>query len=243
VSTTLIDRPRNAEQECAPGVRVTRSLLGYGVLAGPFYVVVALAQALIRPGFDLGHDDVSLLSNGSLGWIQIANFVITGLMVIACAAGLRRALTSGQAAVWGPILLGVYGLGLIAAGVFVADPMYGFPPGTAAGKPTVITAHGMLHIVAAGIAFLCLVAACFVFARRFAAEHRRAWTWFSRVTGVVFLAAFAGVASGSSSTAVVMAFWAALILAWAWIAALAVHMYREVSRSASGQYSSGAVAR
>jgi len=42
------------------------------------------------------------------------------------------------------------------------------------------------------------------------------------------LAAFAGVASGPGSAAVVLAFWAALILAWSWIAAVAVHYYRVV---------------
>src|SRR5260370_30682963 len=143
---------------------MTKSLLGYGVLAGHLHVIVVLAQALLRPGFNFAHDAGSLLSNGSLGWIQIANFVVTGAMVIACGIGMRRALTGGRSALWGPLLIGVYGLGLIAAGIFVADPMYGFPPGTAAGKPAVITTHRMLHIVAAGIWFLCLVAACLVFA-------------------------------------------------------------------------------
>ena len=226
MSAGYMDRPRAAEQVCDPGTRVTRSLLGYGVLAGPVYVIAALAQALLRPGFDLAHDDVSLLSNGSLGWIQIANFVVTGLMVVACALGIRRALGAGQGATWGPILLAVYGVGLIGAGIFVADPMYGFPPGTAAGRPSVITTHGMLHIVSAAIGFLGLVAACFVFARRFAVQHRSAWAWFSGGTGVAFLAAFAGVASGSDSPAIVAAFWAALILAWVWMASISVRLYR-----------------
>ena len=35
------------------GAAVTRSLLGWGVVAGPFYVVVGLVLALTRPGFDL----------------------------------------------------------------------------------------------------------------------------------------------------------------------------------------------
>jgi len=91
----------------------------------------------------------------------------------------------------------------------------------------------MLHIVSAAIAFLCFVAACFVFARRFAAEHRSGWTRFSLVTGVVFLAAFAGVASGSSSPVVIAAFWAALLIAWAWLGALAVHLYRRVPAQAT----------
>jgi hypothetical protein len=231
MSAGFMDRPRAAEQACDPGTRMIRSLLGYGVLAGPVYVIAVLAQALFRPGFDLAHDDASLLSNGSLGWIQIVNFLATGLMVVACAVGVRRALGGGRGATWGPILLALYGVGLIGAGIFVADPMYGFPPGTAAGRPTVISTHGILHIVAAGIGFLGLVAACFVFARRFAGEQRSAWAWFSGVTGVAFLAAFAGVASGSDSPVIVAAFWAALILAWTWIAALAVQLYRQPARA------------
>src|SRR5947209_19263389 len=104
-----------SDAPCDPATRVTRSLLGYGVIAGPLYVVVVLAQALTRPGFDLTRDDASLLSNGSLGWIQIANFAITGIMVIACAIGIQRALQSGIASTWAPRLIGLYGLGLVVA--------------------------------------------------------------------------------------------------------------------------------
>lgn len=211
-------------RECRP-YRITRSLLGYGVLAGPLYVVSALAQGVLRPGFDLMHNDVSLLSNGSLGWIQIANFIVTGAFVIAAAVGMARAL--GSNAAWGPRLLGVYGAGLVAAGIFVADPMNGFPAGTPAGRPEAISLHGILHIVAAAVGFLCLVAACFVLARRFARERRSRWTWFSVITGVVFLLAFAGVASGSTSSAVILAFWAAVIVAFTWIAAVSIDLYRK----------------
>src|SRR5690348_3034051 len=201
-----------SDRECRPH-RITRSLLGYGVLAGPVYVLTALAQGLLRPGFDLMHDDVSLLSNGSLGWIQIANFIVTGAFVIAAAAGIARAL--GSRSVWGPRLLAVFGVGLIAAGVFVADPMNGFPAGTAAGRPESLSLHGVMHIFVAGVGFLCLVASCFVLARMFRREGRNSWMWVSLMTGVVFLLAFAGVASGSTSAIVVLAFWAAVIVAFA----------------------------
>lgn len=35
------------------GAAVTRSMLGWGVVAGPFYIVFGLILALTRPGFDL----------------------------------------------------------------------------------------------------------------------------------------------------------------------------------------------
>jgi hypothetical protein len=211
--------------DCEPANRVTRSLLGWGVVAGPFYVAVVLGQALLRPGFDLAHDDASLLSNGGLGWIQIANFLLTGAMVIACAIGVRRAF-GGRSATWASLLLALFGLGMIGAGIFVADPMSGFPPGTPAGRPESISPHGVLHIVSAGVGFLGLAAACLVIGQRFAGERRPSWAWFSRLTGVLFLVGFAGLASGSDSAAVVLSFWAVLLLVWAWLAALSVTLYR-----------------
>lgn len=224
-------RGGRARAACDPGARVTRSLLGWGVVAGPFYVAVVLGQALLRGGFDLAHDDASLLSNGGLGWIQIVNFLATGAMVIACAAGVRRAFGGGRTGTWGALLLALFGLGLIGAGIFVADPMGGFPPGTPPGRPVSVTLHGTLHIVSAGIGFLGFAAACLVIGQGFAGERRPAWAWFSRLTGALFLAGFAGLASGSSAAAFVLGFWAVLLLAWAWLAALALTLYRRLGQA------------
>jgi Protein of unknown function (DUF998) len=229
--SVLSQRGTPTATACDPAQRVTRSLLGYGLVAGPFYVLMVLLQAAIRPGFDLTRHDVSLLSNGDLGWIQVSNFVLTGAMVVACATGVRRALGAGPAATSGAILLAVFGLGLIGGGVFVADPMNGFPAGAPQGHPDSISGHGLLHLVSAGLGFLGFVAACFVIAHRFAREQRQRWAWFSRATGAAFLAGFAGLASGSSSPLVVLAFWAVLLLAWTWLASFALHLYR---RPASG---------
>lgn len=231
--TTTFDRPSGpAGTACDPAARVTRSLLGWGAVAGPFYVAVVLGQALLRPGFSLAHDDASLLANGSLGWIQVANFLLTGAMVVACAVGVRRALGRGGAATGGALLLTLFGLGMIGAGIFVADPMNGFPPGTPAGRPHAVSVHGVLHIVSAGVGFLGLAAACVAIAQLFAREGRRTWAWSSRLTGVLFLAGFAGLAFGSDSAAVVLGFWAVLLLAWGWLAALAVRLYRRVGEPA-----------
>lgn len=223
--TTSTARPVGAA--CDPASRVTRSLLGYGVIAGPVYVTVALAQAFTREGFDLTRHQWSMLANGGPGWIQIANFVVTGLMVIAFAVGLRRSLTSGRGARWAPRLIAMYGASLVAAGIFRADPALGFPVGTPDG-PGAVSWHGLLHFAAGGVGFTALAAACIVLARRFAAEGSRGWATFSVVTGVVFLTGFAMIASSGGSPAGTIGFTAAVLLVWSWISAVAVRQYRRV---------------
>ncbi len=83
--------------------------------------------------------------------------------------------------------------------------------------PVTMSWHGGLHFAAGGIGFLCFVVTCFILARRFAREGERGWTAYSIITGVCFLAAFAGIASGSAGGPV-LAFYAAVALSWTWIA-------------------------
>ncbi len=213
--------------------RVTHALSGQsraslicGLIAGPFYLVVGLIQALTRPGFDIMRHDLSLLANGDLGWIQITNLVLTGLLVGAFAVGMRQALPAGRGRTWGPILLGVYGIGLVGAGFFTADPAFGFPPGTPADAHA-MSWHGLLHLICGGIGFLALIAACFVLARRFASRRERGWAAYSLATGVIFFAAFAGIATGSGQSWSVMGFWIGVVVVWAWISAMAVKLMTE----------------
>jgi 4-amino-4-deoxy-L-arabinose transferase-like glycosyltransferase len=202
----------------------TRTLLTCALVAGPLYVGVGTIEILFRPGFDIRRHALSLMSNGDLGWIQIASFIVSGALVVVGAVGIRRAMRGESGATWGPALLGLYGVGLIAAGCFVADPMDGFPIGTPPGPPVVTTWHGPLHFMAGGIGFFGLIAASLVFARHFAIRSRAGWAAFSLATGVLFFAAFASIASGSKQHWIVPAFTAAVVLAWTWVSALAVHL-------------------
>jgi Protein of unknown function (DUF998) len=217
---------------CSPAQRVTRSLLGYGVLAGTVFEASILIQGLTRHGFRLAHDDASLLSNGPLGWIQIATFLLSGAMTIACAVGMRRALAGRAGGTWGPRLIAVYGAGLMAAGLLRADPAYGFGPGAPAGKAAHVSWHAAGHLIAASIGFTALIVACFVVARYFSRERHRGLAIYSRASGLAFLAAFAGVTTGSSSSAIVLPFYAGVLIAWIWIAVTSVHLYRRVGASA-----------
>ena len=213
---------------CTPEGRITRSLLGYGLLAGPFYVAVSLAQAFTRDGFDLTRHEWSLLANGPGGWVQVANLVLTGAMVVAAAAGFRRSLGRGPAAGWAPRLLAVYGVALVAAGLLRADPMNGFPIATPDGPPVHPSVHGTLHMIAGGVGFLALVAVTWLLGGRLRAEGRRLQAAWTRATGVVFLVAFAGIASGAASPVVNLTFTAAVVLTWGWLSLASLRQYQAV---------------
>ncbi|GHJ35643.1 DUF998 domain-containing protein [Streptomyces sp. TS71-3] len=193
------------------------ALLACGIAAGPLYVGAALVQGLTREGFDLARHDVSQLAIGDLGWIQIANFLVSGLLVIACAIGLRSMERPESGGTWGPRLLAGYGAGVMIAGVFPADPADGFPPGTPEGAAPDISWHGLAHLGFAALGFLSLVAACFAFAHHFGRGGHRGWAVYSRLTGVLFLAGLAGTASPVG----VLALWIGVLLAWTWIALVA----------------------
>lgn len=222
----------------APAMRAGTRLVVCGVIAGPCYVLVSLAQAWLREGFDLTRHAWSLLANGSLGWIQMANLMVTGALVVAGAAGLCRVLAPGATSgpgsgtTWPHRLLSVYGLTLVGAGVFRADPAQGFPPGTP-GTGTSTSWHGVLHFVLAGIGFVCLVLACFVVAHHCAAAGLRGWSRFSRTTAVVFLAGFVAMAASGGRVWANLAFTAAIVLAWAWLSMILMLFHGRAPRGSA----------
>ncbi|MDT5007262.1 MAG: hypothetical protein QOJ24_4438 [Mycobacterium sp.] len=207
--------------------RITKSLLGYGVIAGPVYVVAVAAQEATRDGFDPTRHAASQLANGDFGWVQTATFLITGAMTIAGAVGIRRALGRAPSSRWAAGLIGAFGVGLMAAGIFRADPSDGFPPGTPAGmgQPSW---HGLVHLAVAGAGFACLVAACFVVASWFNRNGEAGWAWFSRITGGLFAATFVFMASGAGGAVAILSFTAAVVLTWGWLTAVSVKLYQSV---------------
>ncbi|MGA5761388.1 DUF998 domain-containing protein [Nonomuraea bangladeshensis] len=213
--------------------RTTRTLLMCGAVAGPLYIVVVLLQMLTRDGFDISRHPASMLSNGDQGWIQIANFVVSGLLFVAGAIGLHRERDpAGWAGTWGPQLVGVCGAGMVAAAFFSADPADGFPPGTPLGPPTDMSTHAMVHFLVSGVAFLSLVGASFAFGRRFATAGHRGWAAFSMATGALFLAAWISIFTIQGSRVANVAFALAIALALAWASLLAAYRLTRLSVAA-----------
>ncbi|WP_106401628.1 DUF998 domain-containing protein [Actinocorallia populi] len=209
-------------QHTASAPARTRTALTLLAAASPLWAAVSLAQALTRDGYDLTRHPLSVLSTGSLGWLQIANFLFCGVLTAVGAIGLRRALHGTPGGTWAPRLVAVYGLGMIAAGVFVMDPADGFPVGTPAGAPTTVSWHALLHLASGSIAFIALAAACFVLARRYARAGDRARAVLSRLAGTAVALGNLWAMSNSPAASLVLA--VGVITGMLWISAVAARL-------------------
>ncbi|MDE3725109.1 DUF998 domain-containing protein [Nocardiopsis sp. N85] len=208
------------------GAAVTRSLLGYGVLVGPFYLVVGLVHALLREGFDVTRHPLSLLTLGGTGWIQITNLVLSGLMVCVAALGVRRALGTARGARATALLLTVYGVCVLLSGVFVPDPMAGFPVGATA--PETPGVSGIAHLVMGAVGFLALAGAAVAGAVWARATERRGPAIGSIAAAVLIAGGFIVGAALAMVPGGVAGLWLAVLTGWTWLALFSVTVYRTV---------------
>jgi hypothetical protein len=208
---------------------LTRALLAGGVVGPVLFIVVFLMEDATRPGYRPSQDMVSALSLSNQGWEQIANFLICGVCLLIFAFGLQQTSRTGIGRVWGPVLMGIFGLSLIIAGIFSTDPAAGYPPGASA----VQTLHGTIHGLNAPIAFGSLTAAIFVLGRRFLHDRAsRTWGWYSLVTGIVLVLSFiasltlAALAKSGALPSAPAGFLerVAIIVGWAWVALVALRL-------------------
>lgn len=215
----------------------TKTLLACGAIAGPLFVATFVVEGATRADYDPLRHPVSSLALGEGGWTQIANFIVAGLLTLAFSAGLRRAFSPPEGSTWGPLLVGVWAVGLLGAGLFVTDPVSGYPPG----EPDRLYGyswHGALHDLFSLPAFVGLAAACFVFGRRFAARGERGWAIYSAATGVVFVGGFvlssAGFGQAEGLVALAGLFQrVAVIAGFGWLTLLAVRCRRSGSIAAT----------
>ncbi len=203
-----------------------RLWLSCGAIGPLLFIVVFLIEGATRTDYSPLRHPISSLSIGDLGWMQVANFVITGILLLAFALGLRRTL---RPTVWGPLLIGFVGIGLIGSGIFITDPLNGYPPGTPL-LPTVRTVHGILHDLFGIPVFVGLPIACFVFGRLFARLGERGWAAYSVLAGLAMFVIFIPARAGFSQRT--LADFAggfqrlSLCIGLTWIMLLAVHVLR-----------------
>jgi hypothetical membrane protein len=207
----------------------TKMLLTCGALAGPLFVITFLIEGATRANYNPLRHPVSSLALGDFGWMQFANFVITGLLLLSFAIGLRRTL---RPAFWRPLLVGLVGISLIGAGIFLTDPINGYPPGT----PLILTEyseHGSLHDLFGILTFLGLPITCLVFCVGFIRRRKYGWAVYSAFSAVAMFVFFVLAGMGLSQVPGYSDFAGvfqrlSIISGLSWITLLTIHLRKAV---------------
>lgn len=209
---------------------VMKKLLYAGVVGPLVFILVFLVEGATRPGYSAWRHYVSQLATGPGGWVQVVNFLVCGSLVLAFAIALRQAIKASRGSIGAPVLLSLFAIALLVAGIFVTDPALGYP----VGAQQVHTTHGMIHGLAGLAAFTLLPATAFVLAWHFAATRERRWAIYSMAVGALIVVFF--IASTTVSTMDAVGTWPnaptgflqriAIIGGWTWIAMVALHIIR-----------------
>jgi Protein of unknown function (DUF998) len=209
---------------------ITRGLVWCGVVAGPLFLLTALVEGATRAVYHPLRHPVSSLALGPHGWMQVANFLITGALYLSYAVGLLRAPRTVVGTRIGTILIGAAAVGLLGAAAFVTDPVSGYPPGTPS-APGDYTPSGALHDLLSTPTFFGLPAAGFVFGNWFRNSGNRGWALYSIGSAVMMLVFFGLASAAFNQVPVLVSFGgllqrAAVTTGFAWLTGLAIHTLR-----------------
>jgi hypothetical protein len=148
------------------------------------------------------------LALGPCGTAQVANFVVSGLLLAFFSLGLHLGATNGRGSPFGPALLLLAGAAMALMG-FETDPIRKIGPRSL---------HGLIHDAAFVIFVLAFLTALFSLWRRFEADPRwRGHARYTLATGIlaVLLLLLPGVA-----------YYLFIVTLLAWIEAIAIRLWR-----------------
>lgn len=128
------------------------------------FVAVFTIEGFVRPGYDPLSMYVSELSLGPRGWIQISNFVASGVLLLAFAWGVAAEFRVGRASRAGPILFAIIAFSLLVSGPFVMD--------SASTPRDLMTLPSRLHWGFGALVFSLSPISCWVFWLRFRKDDR-----------------------------------------------------------------------
>lgn len=156
--TELVMKDQRYRDSRTPGAtprggRLLRATAWAGIAGPVIFTVSFLAQQQFRRGeYSPMAEPISALEAGPNGWIQQVTFVVFGVLTMAQAVGLHRAIAPSPGGFAGPAFLFLTGVGAIIAGVF---PLRADAAG-ATYDPGGHLAGGMLFFLGSPVAFLLL---------------------------------------------------------------------------------------
>lgn len=149
-----------------------------GIIGPIFFVAIFFLDGTTRPDYDPLFHLISDLSLGERGWIGITNLIVMGINCFLLGMLTKKTIV-GKDSVWGTRLLFILGIELMLSGIFVIDPLMGFPPG-GLGR---LSLSGIFHVISSFLMFEALIAACFVLA----SQYSKWFSVYSIISGFLIL--------------------------------------------------------
>lgn len=208
-------------------------LLAFGTFGNILFIVVFLIEGWRRSDYNPIRHMVSALSTGENGWIQIINFIINGISVLGLAVALRFIIQDSTISFWIPTLMFVLGIGMIGAGLFVTDPVLGYPTDKSGNE----TLGGRMHNFASMVVFISLPVLIFVIVRTFSIyPDLKTWTIYSVISGILFIIFFICFITASAleeagkviNAPVGLLQRLTIIIGWSWLACFAFMLSRRI---------------
>lgn len=206
----------------------TKKLILCGIAAGPLFTLSWLAAGATRGnGYSLLRHPISSLSIGSMGWTQITTFLVTGTLLLGFAVALMKIAKSQGVSVWGARILALCAIGLIGAGLFVADPLSGYPEGLHTLRQN-RSLCGILHDLFSAFLFIGYPFAAYKFARIFMKKKETGWAVYTIISGLLFICLFILTSMGFGQVAGMVDYGGlfqrlTLIVFWCWVTLAAIH--------------------
>lgn len=147
-----------------------------GIVGTVLFISVFTVEGWIRNNYDSFEMYISELSLGPRGWIQIANFIIFGILLLVFTIGIIDEFKGIRGSKLGPIIIAVIGISFIVAGIFIID---------VSGEGSL---SGLIHNISASLIFLLASVSCFVFFHLFQEKERwRKLSWWTLTVGVAII--------------------------------------------------------
>jgi Protein of unknown function (DUF998) len=145
--------------------------------------------------------------------------------MLAFAVGVARTLDS----LLGAALLAIFGVGAIVAGVFVPDPVRGYPPGAGSQPSAQLTWQAQVHDVAGPVMFLALFVACLTLA----GHLQNGWQLYTALTAVagLGLTVWTALAYRKDARLTGLVQRGLILVYWSWIVLLGIYLAASPSQA------------
>lgn len=154
-----------------------------GIISPIVFVTVFLIDGATRPDYDPLFHWISHLSLGERGWIGITNLIVMGINCMILGGIFKRSKV-GKGSVWGQRMIFLLGVELVLCGIFIIDPLMGYPVYAVAH----LSLTGIFHFISGFVMFETLIATCFVLASQFSR-----WFWvYSFLSGILGILSICG---------------------------------------------------